>query len=390
MSDRRRYRGLVFPVLLGLAALGVRQAGVERQAELVAARGRAVAALAAARAQGAAEWAGPDFSIAEARLRDGYHLERLSRASLWPYRGAGHAVAEFDQVAALANAAARAGATARAGAAALSERTVAEAQQAIDEVSAVTATVYVGADGRVRLQRARLALEEGRLLRARGDYLGAQARAREASATARDLGARAARLAGRYQDPERLQAWREWAAETVAWSLRAGKPVIIVDKEHHLVRLYDRGREVASFPAELGFNWVADKQHAGDGATPEGRYRVTARRGRGQSQYYKALLIDYPNRTDRKEFASAKAQGLIPHLTGAGDLIEIHGEGGKGSDWTKGCVAVSNVAMDRLFALVSVGTPVTIVGTHRPGRLTSVASRAAALSAGAEETARDR
>jgi lipoprotein-anchoring transpeptidase ErfK/SrfK len=34
-------------------------------------------------------------------------------------------------------------------------------------------------------------------------------------------------------------------------------------------------------------------------------------------------------------------------------------------DWTNGCVALPNAQMDRLFAGVQVGTPVTIVGTAR-------------------------
>jgi lipoprotein-anchoring transpeptidase ErfK/SrfK len=46
-----------------------------------------------------------------------------------------------------------------------------------------------------------------------------------------------------------------------------------------------------------------------------------------------------------------------------GGLIEIHGEGGQGRDWTNGCVALSNRDMDEVFALARVGTRVTIVGT---------------------------
>jgi hypothetical protein len=43
-------------------------------------------------------------------------------------------------------------------------------------------------------------------------------------------------------------------------------------------------------------------------------------------------------------------------------LIEIHGHGGRGTDWTQGCVALSNSDMDDLVRYVGVGTPVTIVG----------------------------
>jgi L,D-peptidoglycan transpeptidase YkuD (ErfK/YbiS/YcfS/YnhG family) len=53
----------------------------------------------------------------------------------------------------------------------------------------------------------------------------------------------------------------------------------------------------------------------------------------------------------------------VPLRAGVGSLIEIHGDGGQGRDWTDGCVALSNSDMDRVFARARVGTPVTIVGT---------------------------
>ena len=58
-----------------------------------------------------------------------------------------------------------------------------------------------------------------------------------------------------------------------------------------------------------------------------------------------------------------------------GGLIEIHGEGGRGEDWTRGCVALSNRDMDDLFRRVAVGTPVTIVGAEdSAGRFATLAS----------------
>jgi lipoprotein-anchoring transpeptidase ErfK/SrfK len=49
-----------------------------------------------------------------------------------------------------------------------------------------------------------------------------------------------------------------------------------------------------------------------------------------------------------------------------GNLIEIHGDGGKGIDWTDGCIALKNTDMDILYKLVPNGTTVTIVGTAQP------------------------
>ena len=61
--------------------------------------------------------------------------------------------------------------------------------------------------------------------------------------------------------------------------------------------------------AEFGRNGLLDKLHAGDGATPEGRYRVKAKNAR--SRFHRALLIDYPNAEDLVEFAAARRDGRI-------------------------------------------------------------------------------
>jgi len=44
-------------------------------------------------------------------------------------------------------------------------------------------------------------------------------------------------------------------------------------------------------------------------------------------------------------------------------LIEIHGNGGKGIDWTEGCIALTDREMDVIFKITKIGTPVTIIGS---------------------------
>ena len=126
---------------------------------------------------------------------------------------------------------------------------------------------------------------------------------------------------------------------------------------------------------ELGFNWIADKVQEGDGATPEGRYRVVKRMDNLSSEYYKALLIDYPNAEDRAEFSRLRRRGELPPGARIGGLIEIHGSGGRKHDWTNGCVAVTNAEMDELFPRVTVGTPVTIIGSDSYGPIAEFANR---------------
>jgi murein L,D-transpeptidase YafK len=140
-----------------------------------------------------------------------------------------------------------------------------------------------------------------------------------------------------------------------------------VYRDEHLLALFEAGVMVSSYRAELGWNNLAHKLLQGDGATPGGRYSIVRKDGPGRSPYHRALLLDYPNAADRKALADAKLQGRVRASARSGGAIEIHGGGGRGRDWTDGCVAVTDAEIDRLFGRVGVGTPVTIVGS-RDGR----------------------
>ncbi|MCB9378301.1 MAG: L,D-transpeptidase [Holophagales bacterium] len=170
-------------------------------------------------------------------------------------------------------------------------------------------------------------------------------------------------LHSRFSDPKNLRHWRSLVAATIDDSKSNGETALIVDKLARKLHVYRSGRRVASYAAELGAKGLKQKLHSGDQATPEGRYRVREVRGPQRTNFYKALLIDYPNEEDRARYEWGKRTGQVPRRTGIGSLIEIHGDGGQGRDWTDGCVALRNSDMDRVFDQVRVGTPVTIVGT---------------------------
>jgi L,D-peptidoglycan transpeptidase YkuD (ErfK/YbiS/YcfS/YnhG family) len=162
-------------------------------------------------------------------------------------------------------------------------------------------------------------------------------------------------------EAKKLPVWRRWVEETIANSRATGGSAVIVDKSKHKTYLIKGGRIIHTYNCDLGYNSAHQKLFSGDGATPEGKYKVTAVKKNGSSKYYKALLIDYPNATDRSRFAENKARGVISSRARIGSLIEIHGEGGRGKDWTEGCVALTNKEMDQLMQYVGNGTPVTIV-----------------------------
>lgn len=158
---------------------------------------------------------------------------------------------------------------------------------------------------------------------------------------------------------ERIRAAKTWVATTLSDSRRNGSVAIIVDKEENRMHLFDGGKKLKTYKCDLGFNAAYQKMFAGDGATPEGRYKVS--KINKASRYYKALLLNYPNDEDKKRFAANKRSGRISSRAGIGKLIEIHGHGGQNKNWTDGCVALADHDMLELMKYATVGTPVTIV-----------------------------
>ena len=139
----------------------------------------------------------------------------------------------------------------------------------------------------------------------------------------------------------------------------------MIDKLEASLIVLKSGKEHRTIPVEFGDNWMSDKIMAGDMATPEGIYKVQAKKGLTKTRFYKALLLDYPNNDDRKKYQQMVHSGKIPKNKSIGGLIEIHGEGGKGIHWTEGCVALDNNAMDYVFNQSNINTPVIIVGARQ-------------------------
>ena len=169
-------------------------------------------------------------------------------------------------------------------------------------------------------------------------------------------------------NPKAMKRFKQWIDATIAESKSTGGPALVIDKAAYEMTLYKKGKKVETFHIELGFNPIDDKLIEGDGCTPEGRYSVNRVKDKGQTVFYRALLIDYPKASDRREVSQLKADGRLPDSAGPGGMIEIHGCGtgkkGKagGKNWTIGCVALSDDDMDKLFAQkISAGTPVTVV-----------------------------
>ncbi len=167
---------------------------------------------------------------------------------------------------------------------------------------------------------------------------------------------------GRYADKAQVDHWRAMVRRTVDWSRQHHTAALVVVKATRQLTMYRNGRAVASYPVRLGFNGIQEKRYEDDGATPEGSYRVIQVKDRGETEFHRALLLDYPNADDQRRFQSARKAGMIPAQVRIGGNIEIHGESNRQLSQTLGCVMLGNRQMDALFQAVEVGTPVTIVG----------------------------
>jgi hypothetical protein len=229
----------------------------------------------------------------------------------------------------------------------------------IDILNEITLALNERGSARGSLSRAELMLQEASLMADGAKFDEALSKVGGVRKVIKEAEGTCLRFLSRYQDPRQIEKWRALAEETVQESRATGSTALLVIKLEKRMIVYKKGVAVAEFDVGLGFNGLSDKLHSGDDATPEGRYQITKKIP--ASRFYKALLISYPNEEDRRRFASAKQRREIPYWVGIGGLVEIHG-GGEDS-LTRGCVSVDDKVMDELFGMVSVGTPVTIVGT---------------------------
>ncbi len=136
--------------------------------------------------------------------------------------------------------------------------------------------------------------------------------------------------------------------------------LIVVVKSARKLMLLCAGRRLGTFPIALGARPIGPKRAEGDARTPEGLYWIDGLNP--YSRFYRALHLSYPNEEDVQQ---AHAAGVSP-----GGNIEIHAlPAGYAhydppafrEDWTDGCIAVSNRAMDAIWARVDLGTAVEIL-----------------------------
>jgi murein L,D-transpeptidase YafK len=135
---------------------------------------------------------------------------------------------------------------------------------------------------------------------------------------------------------------------------------VVVEKSRRKLHLMRNGEAFRTFDIALGISPVGDKLEEGDNRTPEGLYYLDIRNP--NSDYFLSIRISYPNEEDRREAAE---RGVDP-----GGQIMIHGQPNTPtyspayytrSDWTNGCIAVSNSDMIDIWLMTPEHVPIEIL-----------------------------
>lgn len=145
-----------------------------------------------------------------------------------------------------------------------------------------------------------------------------------------------------------------------------------VEKAARTLTLLDGPTPLARFPVALGPHPEGPKLVSGDGKTPEGKLHVVTRNAR--SRFHLFLGLSYPTaddaargvreglidaRTADKITAADRDRSQPPWDTKLGGEVGIHGHG-SAPDWTAGCVALEDAAIEVLWEALPMGAEIEI------------------------------
>jgi len=156
-------------------------------------------------------------------------------------------------------------------------------------------------------------------------------------------------------------------------ALTVTTPRVVVLKSKRALHLFDGDRLIRTYPIDLGLEPIGQKRRKDDARTPVGAFRVVTKNA--DSPFHRFIGLDYPNEEavewglarglvsmgEAKSIREALAAGRVPNwATALGGGVGIHGRR-RGFDWTGGCAAVSDEAVEELFDVLRIGDRVEIL-----------------------------
>jgi murein L,D-transpeptidase YafK len=164
----------------------------------------------------------------------------------------------------------------------------------------------------------------------------------------------------------------------------AGQLRIVIWKSQYTLTLYKGDTPVKTYRAVFGKGFQdGDKRMQGDKRTPEGEFYICTMNN--SKRFYRFMGLSYPGLKHaeyglQSKLISPADYAMIkraiderhqpPWETRLGGAVGIHGRTASGPvgqptfvnmNWTDGCIALDNAAVDEIYSVVSLGTPVTIL-----------------------------
>lgn len=158
-----------------------------------------------------------------------------------------------------------------------------------------------------------------------------------------------------------------------------------VYKARRRLEIWNGDRLLKSYAVALGAQPQGHKQTRGDNRTPEGRFFICTRNAKN-SAFHIFLGLSYPALPDAERAAKSKkisprefalirsrlaSRGAPLWQTRLGGWVGIHG-GSDGafakkrakqrgtSDWTAGCIALTDREIEEIYAATKIGAPVVV------------------------------
>ncbi|MEM9244926.1 MAG: L,D-transpeptidase [Cyanobacteria bacterium P01_F01_bin.153] len=145
-----------------------------------------------------------------------------------------------------------------------------------------------------------------------------------------------------------------------------GDVTILVEKSKYRLTIFRDRQPIKSYPVVFGGSPEGDKLREGDQKTPEGVYFV--RDLYPHVGWSKFIWLDYPRPESWREHFQAKFSGQLAWHAPIGGEIGIHGvpQGSESdienrSNWTLGCVSLTNNDVDEIYEFIGSGTLIEIV-----------------------------